>query len=78
MTLELRLVEGDVLDADARHVVPRLDDPVDQKKGIAMRQGFQEVLNIQGAHRWFDNLIHGSLFGFVDLECPGGTTRYEG
>ena len=49
MTLELRLVEGHVLDADAGFVAADVDDPVDQQKRIAMRQRFQEL---QDVHRF--------------------------
>ncbi|WP_315855090.1 hypothetical protein [Chenggangzhangella methanolivorans] len=40
MTLELRLVVGDVLDADAELVAPHLDDLVDEQERIAVRQRF--------------------------------------
>ena len=43
MALEMRLVDGDVLDADAVLVSPRFDDPVDQKKRIAMRQSVRSL-----------------------------------
>ena len=38
MAREMRLVEGDVLDADGRLVAVDIDDPVDQQERIAMRQ----------------------------------------
>ncbi len=38
MAGELRLVDRDVLDADAEFVAARLDDAVDEKKRITMRQ----------------------------------------
>ena len=38
MALELRLVGGDVLDADAEFVAARADDAIDEQKGITMRQ----------------------------------------
>ena len=46
MTLKLRFVGGDVLDADAEFVSLRADDPIDQQEGIAMRQKTQQSLNI--------------------------------
>ena len=42
MTLKLRFVGGDVLDADAEFVAARRDDPIDQQEGIAMRQKTQQ------------------------------------
>src|SRR5690606_37374635 len=46
MSLEMRLVERDVLDADAAVVTVHLDDAVDEKKRIAMRQELQNALNV--------------------------------
>ena len=43
MAGELRLVEGDVLDADAGFVAVDLDDLVDQQKRIAMRQQIEDL-----------------------------------
>ncbi len=42
MARELRLVEGDVLDADAGLVAVDLDDPVDEQKRIAVRQQLED------------------------------------
>ena len=46
MALKLRLVGGDVLDADAEFVASRRDDPIDQQKGIAMRQKTEQPLDV--------------------------------
>ena len=43
MAGELRLVEGDVLDADAGLVAVDLDDLVDQQERIAVRQQLQNL-----------------------------------
>ena len=44
----MRLVDRDVLDADAGLVAVDLDDPVDEQKRIAVRQRFQDL---QDVHR---------------------------
>jgi hypothetical protein len=46
MTLEMRLVEGHVLDADAVFVAAGLDDAIDEQKGIAVRQEGEQPLDI--------------------------------
>ena len=51
MARELRLVEGDVLDADAGLVAVDLDDLVDQEEGIAVRQELQNLHDIGGLKR---------------------------
>src|SRR6202035_2627445 len=45
--LKLRLVDADILDADAGFVASRLDDAVDHQKWIAVRQGFQQAQNVK-------------------------------
>ena len=47
MSLELRLIDADILDADAGFLAPRLDHPVDHQKRIAVRQGFQQAQNVK-------------------------------
>ena len=44
--MELRLVEGDVLDADRRLVAVDLDDAVDHQERIAVRQQLQDLLDV--------------------------------
>ena len=51
MARELWLIEGDVLDADARVVAVDLDDLVDQEKGIPVRQKLQDLHDIGGLKR---------------------------
>src|SRR5687768_7296349 len=46
MARELRLVEGDVLDADAGPVAVDVDDTVDEKKRVAMRQEVEDLDDI--------------------------------
>ena len=48
MAIELRLVERDVLDADAAFVATHLDDLVDEQEGIAVRKKLQDPQNICG------------------------------
>ncbi len=61
MALELRLVDADVLDANAEFVAARLDDAIDQQERIAMRQIFQELQmsNEFEGRRW---LVHRPAF----------------
>ncbi len=54
MALKLRLVHADILDPDTGLIAIGFDDPVDQQKRIAMRQRFQEPLDIIG----FENVCH--------------------
>jgi hypothetical protein len=41
-----RLVEGDVLDADAAVIGPDIDHPVDQQHRIAVRQRLEDLVDI--------------------------------
>ena len=47
MALKLRLVDADVLDPDAERIASGLDNPVDHQEGIAVRQIFQQLQNIE-------------------------------
>src|SRR5580704_17537977 len=58
MPLELRLVDADILDADAEFVAPRLDHAVDHQKWIAVRQGFQQAQNVKRFDRYSLGLVH--------------------
>ena len=59
MTLEIRLVGGDVLDADGRAVAVHVDDAVDQEKRIAMRQKLEDVGDLRRPElRFHSALIH--------------------
>jgi hypothetical protein len=51
MAGELRLVEGDVLDADAGIVAVDLDDPVDQEERVAVRQQFENPHDVGALKR---------------------------
>ena len=54
MALEIRLVDGDVLDAGARLLAIHVDDPVDQQEGIAVRQDLLNLRDIElGPHHHF-------------------------
>src|ERR1700730_16857010 len=58
MPLELRLVDADILDADAGLVAPRVDHAVDHQKWIALRQGFQQAQNVKRFDRYRLCLVH--------------------
>src|SRR5215204_727655 len=47
MTHELRLVDGDVLDADTALVAANLDDPVYQQERVAMREQIHDLLDVR-------------------------------
>ena len=61
MAHELRLVDGDVLDADAVFVAARLDDAVDEQERIAMRKHLQEALDVETFNRPPGRLVHHAL-----------------
>jgi hypothetical protein len=44
MPLEAGLIEGDVLDADAKFVASNLLDAIDQQERITMRKIFENLL----------------------------------
>ena len=58
MSLELRLVEGYVLDPDAIFVGARFDDSIDQQHGIAMRQKGEKPLNVEDFEHLSRCLVH--------------------
>ena len=51
MTLEERLVDGDILDADGATVGDDVDHPIDQQEGIAVRDHLHDPLHVDGVHR---------------------------
>ena len=64
MAHELRLVDGDVLDADGVLVGAHVDHAVDHDEGVAMRQQPQDFTDVDGAKR----VAHSSpLFGFAGV-----------
>src|SRR6478609_9371848 len=57
--LEIGLVGGDVLDADGRAVTVHVDDAVDEKERIAMRQKLEDVGDLRRPQlRFHSALIH--------------------
>src|SRR3984957_10424739 len=69
MTLECRLVEGDVLDADAGVIAPDIDDAVDQQHRIAMRERPEDIVDIHQREpdRCLPHYSCPSPFGSVEL-----------
>src|SRR5712691_6582352 len=51
MAAEERLVDGDVLDADAGFVAPDLLDTIHQQERIAVRKQLQDLLDVQAFGR---------------------------
>src|SRR3984893_15844047 len=68
--LELRLVDADILDADAGLVAPRLDHPVDHQKWIAVRQGFQQAQNVKRFDRYRHCLVHSAPLSLAPNSRP--------
>jgi hypothetical protein len=47
VALEKRLVDGDILDGDQAFSRLELDNAIDQQEGVAMRQEFQDLLDVE-------------------------------
>jgi 5-bromo-4-chloroindolyl phosphate hydrolysis protein len=47
VALKKRFVDADLLDADYAYLRDQLDDAIDQKKRVAMRQEFLNCLGIE-------------------------------
>jgi hypothetical protein len=58
MALKLRFVGGDILDADAEFVASRRDNPIDQQKGIAVRQKTQQPLDVVSLESLARRYVH--------------------
>ena len=51
VALEERLVDGDVLDADAALVAVHVVDAVEHQEGIAVRQQLEDADDVRGGQR---------------------------
>ena len=54
----MRLIEGDVLDADTLFVAANIDDPIDHEKRITVRQRLEHRGDV-GGFQGFDGVVHG-------------------
>ena len=50
MPNKIGFVDGDVLDGDDALARLEFEDAINQKKGVAMRQIFEDAANVDGCH----------------------------
>jgi hypothetical protein len=54
MSGEVRLIDGDVFDAGALAVAEAIDDAVNHEEGVAVREDFQDLIDIEDAFAVWD------------------------